>query len=132
MKLSQKTRIYFLVKDPHWAFVWWTISHRSIEAAVPLCKWGRPSLVLRVHDITDILFDGNNSHMFFDVVIDGYVNATRVSHDTDHWYLPLSVSDRTYCAELALTWGKERSFRIALSTPLSLPRDSPSHDAEER
>ena len=45
---------------------------------------------LRVYDITDVLFDGNNAHSFFDIAVGG----------ADRWYINVTASNRSYVVEV--------------------------------
>jgi hypothetical protein len=95
-------RMYFLAKDPHWTFVGWEL------AAPP-----DGQLVLRVCDMTD--------GSAFDVEVTG---------STDHWYLRLPASGRTYQVRLASRSASGELRPIAVSNPLRLPPEGPAgrHD----
>src|SRR5438045_8528896 len=105
MKALNRDRIYFLLKDTHWTFIWWEIAEQTLDQFLHQrattgsnlsCREGGLSearLILRVHDVTDIIFDGYNSHSFFD---------TEVTGNTGHWYLYIPVSNRNYCVEFGL------------------------------
>jgi len=73
--------------------------------------------MLRIHDITHIIFQGNNSHSYFDVEITG---------KTDHWYLNIPVCNRNYCAEIGIKTGQGGFLPLARSNPIYVPRDCPS------
>jgi hypothetical protein len=117
MKDWSEEGIIFLVKDPHWTFLWWDRSASEAWVASRRSEWNahEPRLCLRIHDVTDILFDGQNSHSFFDVDVVG---------DTDHWYLRVPVAGRNYCAELGYKV-KDRFMMVARSNSISLPKDGP-------
>ena len=117
-------RVYFLLKDPHWIFVWWEISPGTAKGIEGKMERGasQAQLCLRIHDITDVLFDGHNSHSYFDIDVRGV---------TDHWYLHIPVSARVYCAEVGFNTGS-RFFPAARSNPVFLPRDHPSDSVDER
>ncbi len=98
-------RLYFLAKDPNWTFLWWEVSQetkRRIAAALGVepHEMGRR---LRVHDITDVHFDGSNAHAFFEI---------SVNQEADHWYLHLDSPGRIYCAEFGFCAGLE--FHVAI------------------
>lgn len=77
---------------------------------------------IRVHDVTDVLFDGGNSHSFRDIAVQG---------ETDHWYLEMPISGRVYCAEFGYLGNA--GFRVvARSRPVCLPRGQPSESTEGR
>ena len=107
-----KNRLYFLVKDPHWTFLCWEIDPRQRISPAAGSRW-----ILRIYDITDILFDGHNAHSFFD--IEG------IEH-SDHWYLHLLLANRNYCAEIG--WRSEPGLFQCLvrSNTLYLPPDGPA------
>jgi hypothetical protein len=112
-------RIYFLLKDPHWAFIWWQVdwpaaAHQAMAhdlPPLPRCAG------LRVHDVTDIIFDGKNSH--------SYLEITESIDRTDHWYFNIPSAGRNYCAEVGIK-GKQSWFSIGRSNTLFVPRDGPS------
>ena len=110
MSILTRDRIYFLLKDPHWSFIWWQVN------SVPRVN------VIRVHDVTDIIFDGHNSH--------GYVELTDIDV-TGHWYFQLPLPGRNYCAEIGIKTGPHFSV-IARSNTLFVPRTGPSESREER
>jgi len=117
-------RLYFLVKDPHWTFLWWEISHHT-QARIACALEVEPQQLERrlcIHDVTDVMFDGTNSHPRWDVPISG---------ETDHWYLHISQANRVYCAEVVLS-AAGRSRVAVRSNPAHLPPECPSGRFEER
>lgn len=123
MHALPRDRLYFLPKDPHWTFLWWELSPEifycsgqamgSDPRKAPLC--------LRIHDVTDILFDGHNSHNYFDVIVTG----------ADHWYLHLPYANRVYCAEIGFRSEDGRYFPAVRSNTLFAPRAGPSERTDE-
>ena len=122
MSILTRDRIYFLLKDPYWSFIWWQVDWR--DAVLRMMgghresNQGIPSL--RVHDVTDIIFDGRNSHRYVD--IEGV-------YYTDHWYFQLPSSGRNYCAEIGIRRGD--LFVVARSNTLFVPRAGPSDSHAE-
>jgi hypothetical protein len=119
-------RVYFLLKDPHWTFLWWELSPETVRRVVEEEMGGDASqaqLWLRIHDVTDILFNGENSHSYFDVEVRGV---------TDHWYLHLAAAGRVYCAEVGFKTAGQRFHPAARSKPVFLPREGPSDCRDER
>lgn len=114
---GSKDSVFFLVKDPHWTFVWWEVSQDTLrKISEDLGMVAREAqLFLRIHDVTDIIFDGNNAHSWFDVEITG---------QTDHWYLHVPVAGRNYCAELVFK-ARDRLAIAARSNTACLPKDGP-------
>lgn len=125
MNILTKNRIYFLLKDPRWSFIWWRVNwldalHSLMARSGRTCPSSSPAL--RIHDVTDIIFDGQNSHSYIEIK-DGIGN-------TDHWYFNLQASGRNYCAEVGFTGGPGW-FLIARSNTLFVPRAGPSTSHDE-
>lgn len=118
MSIRTSDRIYFLLKDPYWSFIWWQVNW--IEAEKKIFDPG--AQVIRVHDVTDIIFDGHNSHR--------YVELENID-STDHWYFQLPLPARNYCAEIGIKTGPYFTV-IARSNTLFVPRGGPSASREER
>lgn len=117
MPILTNDRIYFLLKDPHWAFIWWQVAWPNVTQPDLERSLNLRCAALRVHDVTDIIFDGENSH--------GYIELTDGIDRTDHWYFNIPSAGRNYCAEVGIKreW---RWFPIARSNTLFVPRDGPS------
>lgn len=96
-------RVYFLPKDPHWTFVWWELSE------------GREGqLILRVV--------AEDAPIAFEVAVTG---------PTDHWYLRMPASGRTYRVYLGFRSAGEGFHTVAGSNPLRLPPEGPSDRRDE-
>jgi hypothetical protein len=126
MSILTRDRIYFLLKDPYWSFLWWQVSWSNARAEI-VAREGRGAadagpLAIRIHDVTDIIFDGHNSH--------GYVDLEQIGR-TDHWYFQLPAPGRNYCAEIGIKRGSGL-FVIVRSNTLFVPRAGPSDSHEER
>jgi hypothetical protein len=117
-------RVYLLPKDPRWAFIWWEL--RDPGACEVVATAGvdlkTAQFCLRLHDITDIIFDGQNSHWHHDIEVHGL---------TDHWYLQVPASNRVYCVEAAFVW-ESRFCPLARSNPAYVPHNGPSAHSAER
>ena len=111
---SQKDRIYFLVKDPHWTLLWWVLSQETVQQLTTYHGGKLGHLVLRIYDVTLILFDGKNAHSWFDV---------EVHSDTDHWYLYIGASNRNYLAEIGYYSAEEQFIACARSHSIYMPRE---------
>ena len=117
-------RIRLLAKDPHWTFVWWELSEAVLDRIAPgATDPAAAQFCLRVHDITDIIFDGRNSHSHFDVAL---------LPGADRWYLRIPVCNRVYCVEIGVMLPGGKFVATARSNPLYLPRDGPAECNDER
>lgn len=116
---------YFLLKDPYWAYFCWRLPPPTLAAARQRLgdADGQAPLRLRVHDVTDIVFDGGNSHHCYDVA------AVAPKGD---WYWNVPAPARVYCGELVLVAADGHREVVLRSRPLAVPRDRPDAVANER
>ncbi|MFN2285280.1 MAG: DUF4912 domain-containing protein [Anaerolineae bacterium] len=125
-----RDRIYFLVKDPHWTFIWWDITPETLNDIRAHMDGQMPPLILRVHEYD--VFDTTRVHYTFDVPITG---------DTNHWYLNIWQADRKYLVNIGFKAPfpstntgdapQEALFCvIARSNTIYLPPDGPSDSTE--
>lgn len=116
-------RAYFLVKDPHWTFLFWEISSETAARVAAGAVSSPPEeacVRLRIHDVTDILFDGSNSHAHFDIEARGL---------SGHWYLEVPAPGRVYCAEIGFE-SDEMFVPVVRTEPAFVPTDRPSDRTE--
>jgi hypothetical protein len=87
--------IALLMINPHAGHVYWHIMENSLnELRVQLGrKSDYASLVVRIYDITDIIFDGFNAHTFFDI---------EVGERSGNYYFKIDRTARNYLAEAGL------------------------------
>ncbi|NLS45320.1 MAG: DUF4912 domain-containing protein [Firmicutes bacterium] len=110
------TEIVLMVRDPYWVYAYWEIADdipRAVTAALGPEGLRTFRKALRVHDVTDIEFDGSNSHKY--ISIDVHDNA-------DNWYINVERPNRSYCAELGFI-NKEGAFVcLSKSNTVRTPR----------
>lgn len=109
-------RAYFLLKDTHWTFLWWTLSSETQTRLFTSSSISSRAYWLRIHDVTDIIFDGANSHYSFDV---------ETFESSDHWYIHLPYAGRVYCAEAGYLSDARQFIPGVRSNPLWMPCDKP-------
>lgn len=116
-------KIVLLARDPYWCYAYWDISPNFMETkAKEARKSGQYDLILRVYDVTDIVFDGKNAHKFIDL---------KVSGDSNNWYINVWASDRSYIVDLGFKTADGRFILIARSNVVSTPRDRVSDKTDE-
>ncbi len=119
LDFPRRDRVHFLLKDPHWTFVWWDLMPATWDRA--RSDLGAEAegarLTLRVYDVTGIAPNAGAAHRFFDVDASG---------STDHWYLNIWDCDRNYCVDVGLKTAAGEFYPLARSNALDLPRDRPS------
>lgn len=103
---------------PRLGHVHWNMTEESAGRLMGRMGWQRGSAhpAVRVHDVTDVIFDGANSHGFFDLPV-GSLSGS--------YYFGVSHLARDYLAEAGLKAGGE--FRpVARSGAVRFDRDRPS------
>lgn len=103
---ARSPQVHVLAKDPHWMFSWW-----DLESQTPV--------LLRVHDVTDVIFDGTNSHFSFDIDVGASARGS--------WYIRVPHAGRVYLIEAGAS--DHGTFRpLARSNPAFFPSEGPSED----
>jgi hypothetical protein len=105
------TRIVLLVRDPAWAFTYWEISEdvKNDLKSNP----GFEGVLLRIHDIKLVDFNGENSNYSIDIP---------VLISDNNWYINIPNPDSVYVIELLYSInGKKRA--IATSNTVHVPRE---------
>lgn len=74
-------------------------------------------LVIRVYDVTDVMFDGLNAHSFFDIEVHGL---------SGNYYATVPQLGRNYLAEIGLRGADGGFHRFVRSQPVFFDRDRPS------
>jgi hypothetical protein len=116
-------KIVLLARDPYWCYAYWDISPDYMEKkAQEARKSGNYDLILRVYDVTDVVFDGTNAHKFIDI---------KVSGDSNNWYINVWAADRSYLVDLGFKTADGRFILIARSNVISTPRDRVSDKTDE-
>jgi hypothetical protein len=112
-KRYNQTRITFLVRDPHWAFAFWEIDDHD---AARLKKSSPDQVMLRVHDVELLQYDGSSSNFSFDIPV----------RPTDSsWYIYLPNENCAYVLELGMLSGR-RFTCLARSNVIRTPRETPA------
>ncbi|MCX7698524.1 MAG: DUF4912 domain-containing protein, partial [Candidatus Goldbacteria bacterium] len=110
-------------RDPYWCYAYWDISPDFMEEkAKEARKSEKYDLVIRIYDVTDIIFDGTNAHKFEDI---------KVSGDSNNWYINVWAPDRSYFVDLGFKTSDGRFILIARSNVVTTPRDRVSDKTDE-
>lgn len=75
----------------------------SFESLIP---------VVRIYDVTDLVFTGKNAHHFFEIV---------VPYQKGHWFIKGLVANRSYIAELGITISNQEFFPLFRSNSIQTP-----------
>lgn len=111
--------IALLMVHPRLGYVHWHIREESVEAinATHGEGFNGSHLVVRVYDVTDILFDGLNAHMFFDLEINGL---------SGNYYFAMDRLGSNYLAEIGFRFADGSFHYLARSGTTYFDRDRPS------
>ncbi len=113
--------ISLLMVTPRLGYVHWHIRKETVDALKathPQGSNGAP-MVVRIYDVTDILFDGSNAHMFFDIEVSGL---------SDSYYFPVDRPARSHLAEIGFRFSDGTFHYLARSNTTFFDRDRPSGD----
>jgi hypothetical protein len=121
-----KPRLELMVVDPYWLHAYWLIPENSLEefkSSVGQQIIENSRFIMRVHDVTDIDFQGDNSHGYFDINID--LNAKR-------WYFNVGTPDRDYLVELGIVTKEGQFIAFLRSNAVRTPRNTISDVVDEK
>jgi len=117
-------KIILQVRDPRWLHTYWELRDQTIQGLKN--KFGddfyRAKRVLRVYDVTNILFNGFNANRFFDIQINDFANS---------WYVDTAGPGRVWCVDLGLMLADGRFITILRSNLVRTPLDGPSWVTDE-
>jgi glycosyltransferase involved in cell wall biosynthesis len=104
---------------PHLGYICWHVSEESIAVLRQQAEdaFHNSKMVVRIYDVTDIIFDGHNAHMFFDI---------EVGRTGGNYYFPVHRTGRNYLAEVGLRRGGGPFHPFARSGAAIFDRDRPS------
>lgn len=118
-------RIVLMIRDPIWLFTYWEIRKDVFDkvrnALGTLAHSAK--MVLRVYDVTDIIFNGTNAHKYFDSEVSGSARS---------WYINVGEPNRSLCVDIGFL-APNGTFRIlARSNTVRTPRVSVSEVVDEK
>lgn len=119
-----RDRIVLQVRDPHWIHAYWEVRSGTFDRLVNELRddFHRAKRVLRVYDVSNIVFNGNNAHRFFDIEINDYSN---------NWYIDTQGPGRSWCVDLGLSLPDGRFVTIVRSNTVYTPLEGPSWLTDE-
>ena len=117
-------KIILQVRDPRWIHSYWELRNQTIEGLKNRLgeDFYRAKKILRVYDVTNIIFDGFNANSFFDIQYNDFANS---------WYIDTNGPGRSWCVDLGLMLADGRFITILRSNVVKTPLDSPSSITDE-
>jgi hypothetical protein len=117
-------KIVLQVRDPRWLHTYWEIKSQTIEGLKGKLgdEFYRAKKILRVYDVTNIIFNGFNANSFFDIQYNDFATS---------WYIDTAGPGRSWCVDLGLMLTDGRFITILRSNVVSTPLDGPSWVTDE-
>lgn len=117
-------RMVLQVRDPRWLHTYWEVTGNTLNSLK--AKLGdafySAKRVLRVYDVSSIIFNGTNANSFFDL---------QINPDANNWYIDTSGPGRSWCVDLGLVLGDGTFIMILRSNVVATPLDGPSWITDE-
>ncbi len=117
-------KIILQVRDPRWLHAYWELRDQTVQDLKN--KLGQDfyqaKKVLRVYDVTNIIFNGSNANRFFDIQINNFANS---------WYVDTDGPGRSWCVDLGLMLANGSFITILRSNVVQTPLDGPSWVTDE-
>ncbi|MFA4989930.1 MAG: DUF4912 domain-containing protein [Candidatus Omnitrophota bacterium] len=120
----EQDRMVLLVRDPWWLYTYWELKQETVEKIKSELKdeFYKAKRILRVYDVTNIIFDGLNAHRFFDIEIHEFAN---------NWYIDTAGPGKSWCVDLGLRLSNGKFITILRSNVVQTPLDGPSWITDE-
>lgn len=111
-------RLAALVRDPSTIFVYWEVSEerKRLVSRHFGVAWHELRFYLRVHDVTDMVWNGENAHE---------TRTYDVAPDADAWYVRELQPGRDYIVDFGLWTSAGQPFVILRSQPAATPSVGP-------
>ena len=117
-----RDKLVLLPVNPHWLHAYWDFSPQTLKRIESLPPGS--SVILRLHDVTYVIFDGSNSHRTFEVGVD--------VRFTNNYYFNIPTSGADYLLELGYKTPDGKFYPLMRSNVCKAPKDSPSDSTKER
>lgn len=120
----QQDKIILQVRDPWWLHAYWEVKDSTFARLVNELgeEFHRAKRILRVYDVSHIIFNGYNAHRFFDI---------HLSEHTNNWYIDTAGPGRSWCVDFGLLLASGRFITILRSNTVQTPLDGPSWITDE-
>jgi hypothetical protein len=117
-------RIVLQVRDPWWIHSYWEVSAFTWEGLQRQLgeRFHQAKVILRVYDVSHIIFDGCNAHRYFDL---------EVGEGASNWYIDVAGPGRSWCVDVGLRLGSGEFIKIARSNTVYTPLEGPSWISDE-
>lgn len=119
-----RDKIVLQVRDPWWIHAYWEVSGSTWERIKHELgdDFYRAKRLLRVYDVSHIVFNGHNAHRFFDIEVNESVN---------NWYIDTAGPGTAWCVDLGIKLPDGRFITIVRSNTVYTPTEGPSWITDE-
>jgi len=119
-----RDKIVLQVRDASWIHAYWEVTGSTFERLKNELQdeFTRAKRVLRVYDVSHIVFNGNNAHRFFDIQLSEWANS---------WYIDTHGPGRSWCVDFGLLLPSSKFIIIVRSNTVHTPLDGPSWITDE-
>jgi hypothetical protein len=120
-----ETYLRALPRDPLWLFAYWELSGETVELLrrhVGGDAFARSKWVLRVLDVTDVVYNGSNAWRQTDVELAPHASS---------WYVKVWEPGRSYLLQVGIVTPDGRFFSAVNSNAAQMPRNAVSAVLDE-
>lgn len=119
-----RDKIVIQVRDPWWIHAYWEVTFEAVDRLRDRLRdtFYSAKRVLRVYDVTSIIFDGKNANRFFDI---------EVGNEAMSWYIDTAGPGRSWIVDIGLRLANGEFLMIARSNTVFTPLDAPSWVTDE-
>ncbi len=117
-------KIILQVRDPWWIHAYWEVRPVTLERLINELQdeFYSGKRILRVYDVSQIIFNGHNAHKFFDI---------QINEQSNNWYIDTGGPGRSWCVDFGLLLPEGRFITIVRSNTVQTPSDGPSWITDE-
>ena len=117
-------KIVLEVRDPWWIHSYWETRLETRDALRQRLgeAFHSAKMVLRVYDVSAVIFNGKNANSFFDI---------EINPDAQSWYIDTKGPGRSWCVDLGLRLANGDFITIVRSNTVHTPIDGPSWITDE-
>lgn len=109
-----RDKIILLPINPKWVYVYWDFSDNTRR------KMQKHELKLRLHDVTNIFFNGNNANL---------TKEASINLNPGNWYFEVDFAGANYVAEIG--YYTDGFKRLMISNIIATPRNFPVYAKHE-
>ncbi len=117
-------KIILQVRDPWWLHAYWELRQETMDGLRRRLgdAFHAARMVLRVYDVSYIIFNGSNANSFFDI---------EINPDANSWYIDTKGPGRSWCVDLGLRLANGKFITIVRSNTVHTPIEGPSWVTDE-